>query len=155
VARRDDVVEGVGPDDEDTLVADERAALLLVRLRELQHRLEHLDLRVRVDVDVLVRLRDLAQRGVHGRRADLDGDDGVERRHGGLERLERDVLVREHTELAVADAERNTARDVRLVGAEPSVTGGVLWSGVSSPFPYLSDKWVAKPTLKMWWRKAS
>ena len=61
------------------------------------------------------------KRGVDRRAADLDGDCGVEDAHGGLERLEPEVLVGEQAVFAVLDAERDAYGDVVLVGAEPGI----------------------------------
>lgn len=62
------------------------------------------------------------ERGVDGGAADLDGDDGVQDAHGGLEGLEVHVLVGEHSEDACVDAEADTGMDVLLRGLEPRVS---------------------------------
>jgi hypothetical protein len=63
---------------------------------------------------------------VYGGGADLDCDDRVESGNSSLERLERDVLVREDTEFTVANTEGDTTRDVGFVGTEPCVARSVL-----------------------------
>jgi hypothetical protein len=50
---------------------------------------------------------------------ELDGDDGVEDLHRGLERLQEVVLVREPAEAAGLDTEADAALDVLLLGLEP------------------------------------
>jgi hypothetical protein len=57
LAERDDVVEVVRPDDQHALVPNERTALLLASAREIRHRVEHLDLGGRVELDMLGRVR--------------------------------------------------------------------------------------------------
>lgn len=77
---------------------------------------------------------------MHGCAAHLDGNNGVKSSDGRLERLQAHVLVREDAELAFANAQRDTTRDVGLVGAEPGIAGGVLEDVMQERIVSVSDK---------------
>ena len=117
----------------------ERSTLLLVSPGKECHVLHDLDTCVIVDVDAVriilpVRILQLAdnwiwqmyvhsgQRSMDGCAANLDRDRRIEDAHGGLERLQPEVLVWEDAILAIVDAESDTDGDVVFVGAEPGVT---------------------------------
>ena len=59
------------------------------------------------------------------RAAHLDGDDRVEDPDGSLEGLEVAVLVREHAEAALVDAETDSGVDVLLRRLEPRIALGL------------------------------